>query len=76
MYKYGILLCSYSIANDSNLLLSFQYTIIDYNSKEKSSIMKSERPSLVNLKNFGYNILKNLKNKTIKDFSELDLYFK
>ncbi|CAB4374648.1 unnamed protein product [Rhizophagus irregularis] len=33
-------------------------------SREKSSIPESERPSLVNLRNLGYNILKSLKDKT------------
>ncbi|CAB4386506.1 unnamed protein product [Rhizophagus irregularis] len=33
-------------------------------SKEKSSIPESERPSLVNLRNLGYNILKSLEDKT------------
>jgi hypothetical protein len=43
-------------------------------SREKSSISESERPSLVNLKNLGYNILKSLDDKTVGDidFPELD----
>src|SRR5581483_7117408 len=42
-------------------------------SRKKSSISESERPSLVNLKNLGYNILKNLNDETIGDidFPEL-----
>ncbi|RGB28531.1 hypothetical protein C1646_767719 [Rhizophagus diaphanus] len=43
-------------------------------SREKSSILESERPSLVNLKNLGYNILKSLNDETVGDidFPELD----
>lgn len=43
-------------------------------SREKSSISESERPSLVNLKNLGYNILKSLDDETVGDieFPELD----
>jgi hypothetical protein len=43
-------------------------------SREKSSILESERPSLVNLKNLGYNILKSLDDETVGDidFPELD----
>ncbi|RGB25367.1 hypothetical protein C1646_771822 [Rhizophagus diaphanus] len=43
-------------------------------SREKSSISESERPSFVNLKNLGYNILKNLDDETVGDieFPELD----
>ncbi|CAB4381312.1 unnamed protein product [Rhizophagus irregularis] len=42
-------------------------------SREKSSIPESERPSLVNLRNLGYNILKSLEDKTVRDidFPEL-----
>ncbi|CAB4382798.1 unnamed protein product [Rhizophagus irregularis] len=42
-------------------------------SREKSSIPESERSSLVNLRNLGYNILKSLKDKTVRDidFPEL-----
>ncbi|PKY61112.1 hypothetical protein RhiirA4_521068, partial [Rhizophagus irregularis] len=42
-------------------------------SREKSSILESERPSLVNLRNLGYNILKSLEDKTVRDidFPEL-----
>ncbi|RIA98432.1 hypothetical protein C1645_113602 [Glomus cerebriforme] len=36
-------------------------------SREKSSISESERPSLVNLKNLGYNILKSLDDETVGD---------
>ncbi|CAB4375473.1 unnamed protein product [Rhizophagus irregularis] len=44
-------------------------------SREKSNISESERPSLVNLKNLGYNILKSLDDETVGDidFPELDL---
>ncbi|RIA87388.1 hypothetical protein C1645_827857 [Glomus cerebriforme] len=44
-------------------------------SREKSSISESERPSFINLKNLGYNIFKSLNDKTVGDidFSELDL---
>jgi hypothetical protein len=43
-------------------------------SREKSSISESERLSLVNLKNLGYNILKSLDDETVGDidFPELD----
>ncbi|CAB4494024.1 unnamed protein product [Rhizophagus irregularis] len=43
-------------------------------SREKSSISESERPSLVNLKNLEYNILKSLDDETVGDieFPELD----
>ncbi|RGB24003.1 hypothetical protein C1646_773698 [Rhizophagus diaphanus] len=43
-------------------------------SKEKSSISKSKRLFHVNFKNLGYNILKSLDDKTVKniEFSELD----
>src|SRR5581483_3016396 len=46
----------------------------DYGGREKSSISESERPSLVNLRNLGYNILKSLEDKTVRniDFPELD----
>ncbi|GET67425.1 hypothetical protein GLOIN_2v1770914 [Rhizophagus irregularis DAOM 181602=DAOM 197198] len=36
----------------------------DYDGREKSSISESERPSLVNIKNLGYNILKSLDDET------------
>ncbi|RGB23048.1 hypothetical protein C1646_775096 [Rhizophagus diaphanus] len=47
-------------------------------SREKSSISESERPSLINLKNLGYNILKSLNDETVGDikFPELDSCFK
>ncbi|PKY50301.1 hypothetical protein RhiirA4_466708 [Rhizophagus irregularis] len=50
--------------------------ISNIQSREKSSILESERPSLVNLKNLGYNILKSLNDKTVEniDFSELNSY--
>ncbi|UZO24851.1 uncharacterized protein OCT59_017145 [Rhizophagus irregularis] len=43
-------------------------------SRDKCSISESERPSLVNLKNLGYNILKSLDDETVGDieFPELD----
>ncbi|PKC14470.1 hypothetical protein RhiirA5_495341 [Rhizophagus irregularis] len=40
---------------------------VDYDGREKSSISESERPSLVNLKNLGYNILKSLDDETVGD---------
>ncbi|PKY59916.1 hypothetical protein RhiirA4_412578, partial [Rhizophagus irregularis] len=48
--------------------------ISNIQSREKSSISESERPSLVNLKNLGYNILKSLDDETVGDieFPELD----
>ncbi len=78
MYKDGILLCSCDIADNSDLLLPFQYSIVDYDNREKSSILKSKRPSFINLKNLKYNILKSFKDKTVRDidFSELNLCFK
>src|SRR3954454_8344498 len=73
MYKDGALLCLCGMADNSDPLLSFQYSIVDYGGREKSSIPESERPSLVNLRNFGYNILKSLEDKTVRDidFPEL-----
>ncbi|RGB22126.1 hypothetical protein C1646_678053 [Rhizophagus diaphanus] len=43
-------------------------------SREKNSILEPERPSLVNLKNLGYNIFKSLNDETVRDieFPELD----
>ncbi|RGB23681.1 hypothetical protein C1646_821996 [Rhizophagus diaphanus] len=45
----------------------------DAEAEQKSSIPESERPSLVNLRNLGYNILKSLEDKTVRDidFPEL-----
>ncbi|RIA79516.1 hypothetical protein C1645_840506 [Glomus cerebriforme] len=57
IHKYGTLFCSCGKADNSDPLLPFQYSIVDYDGREKSSISESERPSLVNLKNLGYNIL-------------------
>ncbi|RIA82257.1 hypothetical protein C1645_835631 [Glomus cerebriforme] len=65
-------------ADNNDPLLPFQYSIVNYDGREKSSISESERPSLVNLKNLGYNILKSLDDETVKDinFLELDSYSK
>ncbi|GES83083.1 hypothetical protein GLOIN_2v1511284 [Rhizophagus clarus] len=73
IHKDGTLLCSCGKADHSDPLLPFQYSIVDYGGREKSSIPESERPSLVNLRNLGYNILKSLKDKTVRDidFPEL-----
>src|ERR1043165_2137164 len=73
IYKDGTLLFSCGKADNSDPLLPFQYSIVDYGGREKSSISESERPSLVNLRNLGYNILKSLEDKTVRDidFSEL-----
>ncbi|RIA94449.1 hypothetical protein C1645_817937 [Glomus cerebriforme] len=70
------LLCSCEKADNNNPLLPFQYSIFDYDDRKKSSISESERPSLVNLKNLEYNILKNLDDETVRDidFSELRSY--
>ncbi|GES88401.1 hypothetical protein GLOIN_2v1511284 [Rhizophagus clarus] len=70
---YGTLLCSCGKADHSDPLLPFQYSIVDYGGRKKSSIPESERPSLVNLRNLGYNILKSLEDKTVRDidFPEL-----
>ncbi|PKC66411.1 hypothetical protein RhiirA1_512203 [Rhizophagus irregularis] len=75
MYKDGTLLCSCDMADNSDPLLPFQYSIVDYGGREKSSISGSERLSFVNLKNLGYNILKSLEDKTVRDitFPKLDL---
>ncbi|CAB4486406.1 unnamed protein product [Rhizophagus irregularis] len=43
------------------------YGPFDYDGREKSSISESERPSLVNIKNLGYNILKSLDDETVGD---------
>src|SRR6266496_5252778 len=67
MYKDGTLLCSCGKADNSDPLLPFQYSIVDYGGREKSSISESDRPSLVNLKNLGYNILKSLDDETVGD---------
>ncbi|RIA85443.1 hypothetical protein C1645_741570 [Glomus cerebriforme] len=67
MYKDGTLLCSCGMADNSDPLLPFQYSIVDYGGREKSSILESERPFLVNLRNLGYNILKGLEDKTVRD---------
>ena len=73
IHKDGTLLCSCGKADHSDPLLPFQYSIVDYGGREKSSISESERPSLVNLKNLGYNILKSLDDETVGDidFPEL-----
>ncbi|CAB4384263.1 unnamed protein product [Rhizophagus irregularis] len=73
IHKDGTLLCSCGKADHSDPLLPFQYSIVDYGGREKSSIPESERPSLVNLRNLGYNILKSLEDKTVRDidFPEL-----
>ncbi len=78
IYKNRILLCSYEKTNNSNLLLPFQYSIVDYDSRKKSSILEFKRLSLVNLRNLEYNILKSFKDKTIRDidFSDLSSCFK
>ncbi len=75
IYKDEILFCSYGKADNSNPLLPFQYSIVDYDGKRKSSILESERLSLVNLKNLRYNIFKSLNDEPIGDidFPELDL---
>ncbi|PKC57937.1 hypothetical protein RhiirA1_471720 [Rhizophagus irregularis] len=65
IHKDGTLLCSCRKADHSDPLLPFQYSIVDYGGREKSSIPESERPSLVNLRNLGYNILKSLDDETI-----------
>src|SRR3954464_12044386 len=46
-------------------------------SRKKSSISESERPSFINLKNLGYNFLKSLDDKAVEDidFPELDSCF-
>ncbi|RGB35381.1 hypothetical protein C1646_759379 [Rhizophagus diaphanus] len=77
IYKDGTLLYSCGKADNSDLLLPFQYSIVNYDGREKSSILESERPFLVNLRNLGYNILKSLEDKTIRniDFPELDIFF-
>ncbi|PKY41808.1 hypothetical protein RhiirA4_396535 [Rhizophagus irregularis] len=73
IHKDGTLLCSCGKADNSDPLLPFQYSIVDYDGREKSSISESERPSLVNIKNLGYNILKSLDDETVGDidFPEL-----
>ncbi|GBB96095.1 hypothetical protein RclHR1_26800001 [Rhizophagus clarus] len=73
IHKDRTLLCSCGKADHSDPLLPFQYSIVDYGDREKSSIPESERPSLVNLRNLGYNILKSLEDKTVRDidFPEL-----
>ncbi|GBC08754.1 hypothetical protein RclHR1_08350024, partial [Rhizophagus clarus] len=73
IHKDGTLLCSCGKADHSDPLLPFQYSIVDYGGREKSGILESERPSLVNLRNLGYNILKSLEDKTVRDidFPEL-----
>ncbi|CAI2183993.1 13934_t:CDS:2 [Funneliformis geosporum] len=73
IHKDGTLLCSCGKADHSDPLLPFQYSIVDYGGREKSSIPESERPSFVNLRNLGYNILKSLEDKTVRDidFPEL-----
>ena len=73
IHKDGTLLCSCGMADNSDPLLPFQYSIVDYGGREKSSISESERPSLVNLKNLGYNILKSLEDKTVRDIDFPDL---
>ena len=72
-HKDGTLFCSCEKADNSDPLLPFQYSIVDYGGREKSSIPESERPSLINLRNLGYNILKSLEDKTVRDidFPEL-----
>jgi flagellar hook-basal body complex protein FliE len=64
--KRGALYCSCGVGDDRDPLLPPQY-------REKSSIPESDRPSLVNLRNLGYNILKSLDDKTVRDidFPEL-----
>ncbi len=73
IHKDGTLFCSCRKVDNSDLLLPFQYSIVNYDGKEKSSISESKKLSLVNLKNLGYNILKSLDDETIGDidFSEL-----
>ncbi|CAI2189810.1 8473_t:CDS:2, partial [Funneliformis geosporum] len=73
IHKDGTLLCSCGKADNSDPSLPFQYSIVDYDGREKSSISESERPSLINLKNLGYNILKSLDDETVGDidFPEL-----
>jgi hypothetical protein len=70
VYKDGAFLCSCGVADDSDPLLPFQYCI---GGREKSNISESDRPSLDNLRNLGYNILKSLEDKTVRDidFPEL-----
>ncbi|PKC12115.1 hypothetical protein RhiirA5_412256 [Rhizophagus irregularis] len=74
IHKDGTLLCSCRKADHSDPLLPFQYSIVDYGGREKSSITESEKPSPVNLRNLGYNILKSLDDETVEDidFPELD----
>ncbi|PKY53892.1 hypothetical protein RhiirA4_409421 [Rhizophagus irregularis] len=65
IHKDGTLFCSCEKADNSDPLLPFQYSIVDYDGREKSS--------LINLKNLGYNILKSLNDETVGDidFPEL-----
>src|SRR5581483_4483965 len=58
IHKDGTLFCSCGKADNSNPLLPFQYSILDYDSREKSSVLEFKRLFLVNLKNLKYNILK------------------
>ncbi len=78
IHKDGTLFCLCGKADNSDPLLPFQYSIVNYDGRGKSSISESERPSFVNLKNLRYNILKSLDNETVRDidFSELDSCFK
>ncbi|RGB21383.1 hypothetical protein C1646_778188 [Rhizophagus diaphanus] len=63
-----------NVCDHSDPLLPFQYSIVDYSGREKSSIPESERSSLVNLRNLGYNILKSLKDKTVRDIDFPELH--
>lgn len=74
MYKDETLLYSCGITDNNNPLLPFQYSIVNYGVREKSSILEFDRPFFINFSNLRYNIFKSLKDKSVRelDFPELD----